>query len=124
MKSGFDDILRGMRWLSLPLLLLCVFPTARADVLTLGAGEWSGPRSGAALARHAPLKRLIADFERQPEGIILLRHGSGDESLLWAEEMRSWLVALGVPSPRIRLQAVTGRPDGLTLEVRAHGSGL
>ena len=37
--------------------------------------------------------------------------------MLWAEELRSWLVALGVDSSRIEMQPGTASPDAIELSL-------
>jgi hypothetical protein len=41
----------------------------------------------------------------------------GEDGSLWADELRDWLVALGVPSAAIELRAVGTDPAVLTLRV-------
>lgn len=87
----------------------------------IGADIWARPRSGADLASLPELRALIEVFERQPDGQVVVRHGTGEEAGLWAEEMRSWLVALGIPSSRVRTEVDPAVKGELHLEVRAYG---
>ena len=51
-------------------------------------------------------------------GHILVRYPGGEEGVLWAEELRGWLVALGVTSTQIKVVPGTSRPDVVELELR------
>ncbi len=48
---------------------------------------------------------------------ILIRHPRGEEGVLWAEELRGWLVALGIPSQDIALGPASSRVDAIELAV-------
>lgn len=95
----------GFVLLSLPLWL-------SAETLSLSAEEWSRPRSGEQLARHEGLARLVHALERAPQSRLHLRFGAREEDLLWAEELRDWLVALGVTSAGIVLERDASLPQG------------
>jgi hypothetical protein len=105
-------------------LLLSSFPLAAETSpgrAVIGADIWARPRSGAELASFPELRALIEVFERQPDGQVIVRHGTGEEAGLWAEEMCSWLVALGIPSARVRTEVDPVVEGELHLEVRAYG---
>ncbi len=94
----------AMRWLCG--FLLVFFPLwLSAETLSLSAEEWSRPRSGEQLARHEGLARLVLALEQAPpQTSLCIRFGAREEDLLWAEELRDWLVALGLPSGQIVLE--------------------
>jgi hypothetical protein len=105
-------------------LLLSSFPLSAETTpgrSVIGADIWARPRSGTELASLPELRALIEVFERQPDGQVIVRHGTGEEAGLWAEEMRSWLVALGIPSTRVRMEVDPAVNGELHLEVRAYG---
>lgn len=120
MRGGVSGILRGMRYFLLTLLLLFSSPVF-AESITLTTEDWARPRSGESLTQHAGLARLVQSFERQPDGAIAIAHGTGEDGQLWAEELRSWFVALGVSSARLQLESRPGLQDALILDVRAVG---
>ena len=94
-----------MRRFSVWLLIFCMFPPAVfAETVILTADQWARPRSGAAIAAFTELRGLVEGFDRGDGRIVLIRHEPSDEGVLWAAELRSWFVALGVPSRRTRLQ--------------------
>jgi len=106
------------------LLLLLMPSTVFADSLSISAEQWAHPRSGATITQWPALDRLIESFDRQPRGYFVIHHAGGDEGILWAEEFRSWLVALGIPSARIRLEPDMGEHDRIKLEISNEGDGL
>ena len=120
MPAVVGGILRCMRYFLSSLLLLFSLP-GFAEPTTLTAEDWARPRSGAALAQHEGLARLVQAFEREPDRVIVIAHGTGEDGQLWAEELRSWLVALGVSSARLQLESRPGLHEALILDVRAGG---
>jgi hypothetical protein len=65
---------------------------------------WDRPRSGRAVIEQPAVRQAVGAYLAQPGGRIVVRHGIGQESLLAAEELRSWLVALAVEPARISLR--------------------
>ncbi len=104
------------------LLLSLISPVLHAEAVTITAEEWAHPRTAARLIDVPALRELIDTFDRQPDGAIIVRHPTGDEGMLWAEEMRSWLVALGIPSYRVELVTQSELADRIMLEVRGYGN--
>ena len=110
------------RIIVLVLFLFCFPPVVSAEPVRLTADQWSRPRAGAMIVQFPELNRAVERFERQPNGILLIRHDPADDGVLWAAELRSWLVALGIPSSRIRLQAQGGMPDHILVEAASDKS--
>ncbi|OGI37237.1 MAG: hypothetical protein A2V91_06980 [Candidatus Muproteobacteria bacterium RBG_16_64_10] len=94
-------------------------PAAAAGMtMTVSAEQWARPRSAATIARLPELPGFIAAFDREPGARVIVRYAGGDEGSLWAEELRSWLVALGIPSAHIELRPDLPQADKLLLELR------
>ncbi|MFQ5993947.1 MAG: hypothetical protein ACE5K1_02535 [Acidiferrobacterales bacterium] len=105
-----DGILASMlvRPLTLCVLLLLPAPLL-AERVTITADQWARPRSGETIARLGLLHRVVQELDAQPDRQIVIRHARGENGTLWAAELRSWLVSLGVSSKRISL--ATGLKD-------------
>ncbi|MCE5182238.1 MAG: hypothetical protein LLG15_10600 [Betaproteobacteria bacterium] len=71
---------------------------------------WEKPRSGVAVRTQASLHQCVEAYLAQPAARILIHHADNEESLLQAEELRAWLVALAVEAARIEL-AVDLKPN-------------
>ncbi|MDX1488392.1 MAG: hypothetical protein R3268_09335 [Acidiferrobacterales bacterium] len=99
----------------IPLLLLCSLPL-RADSVSIAADRWATPRSGETVAGWSELRELMAAFDRRPDTRIVIHHAPGEMGSLWAEELRSWLVSLGVPSSQIMLKGNLQRHDIVRVE--------
>jgi len=75
-----------------------------------GAAEWLLPPEAWARPRDGAAVRA---WMAAPEGsTLVIRYPGGEAGLVWASELRDWLVALGVP------------PAALSLAPGAGGEGL
>lgn len=74
------------------------------------------PRSAQRVLRDTTLRAVVADYLRTPKAKIRVHYQKRDEASAQAEEVRGWLIALGIESDRIEL--VDDNPaDLLKLEV-------
>ena len=90
------------------IMLLCfglVAGEASSQDWDMPSELWEMPRSGAAVRAQAPLRQCVQAYLAEPGSRILLHHAGNEESLLRAEELRAWLVALAVETTRIELVA-------------------
>jgi hypothetical protein len=100
---------------------LALFPlVASAAILTVTPEDWAQLRESAAPA--PALGELLAALEREHDGVVLVRHPSGDQGARWAEAVRDFLVARGLPSARIAFVPAPFEAEKLELEVRAAGA--
>ena len=102
----------------LALLLLTLPVPLSADSVTITADQWASPRSGESITRFERLNELVEVFDQSPDNQILIRYAEGETGTLWAEELRSWFVSLGIPSDRIVLSASLGQSDAIIVETR------
>jgi hypothetical protein len=102
------------------LLLLLVFSSAHAadGPWIIDAEFWAMPRSGESV-RSEPALRAAVDtlMFREESSRLVIRHPGGETGQLWAQELRGWLVALGIPSARIVTEPGGVRDDQLQLTV-------
>lgn len=111
---------RMIRVLPLLIMLICTAASAAESVEILAADEWARPRTGESLVQMPALKRTVRDYLVQNDQSgrrIVIRHPRGEEGVLWAEELRGWLVALGIPSADIEVSPESTRIDAIELAV-------
>ena len=108
-----------MKRLLIPLILTAAPLLSQAAPLhTITAEEWAHPRGGEMLTQMEPLRDAVRQWMGQPASTLVIRYPGGEEGGLWAGELRSWLVALGITSNHIELWPGSSRPDAVELEVR------
>lgn len=84
--------------------LMFFAPLATADTrsLQLKAETWELSRHGDKLIKNAELSALVQSWSVQADARLEIRYPGGEEGELWSEELKSWLVSLGVPSASIQ----------------------
>jgi hypothetical protein len=88
---------------------------------TITAEDWARPRSGERVAQLPALRGLASEIEQHPHVRILVRYAGGDDGLLWAEELRGWLVALGISGRRIQLRPGLESDDRIVVKTELPG---
>ncbi|MEO1766060.1 hypothetical protein [Thiobacter aerophilum] len=104
-----------MRWI-LGLFVLLPWAAAGQD-FTVPESFWLAPRSGPAIIAEPAIAQAVHRFLDHPGAQLILHHGRNDEASAQAEELRGWLIALGIEADVIQLLAdgSSGRP--LRIEV-------
>lgn len=99
-------------------LPLCVEAIAGNDAEnSLLAEQWELSRSGDALTKIPAINKVINQWSLKPQQRIELHYPGGEEGELWVEELRDWLVSLGVPSKNIVVMPGSGVEDVIKLHV-------
>ena len=108
----------------LPALLLLLPAMVFADgPFTLDAAEWARPRSGEAVAAMPTVREAVYVWAQSPGAALVIRHPRGEAGILWAEELRDWLVAMGVPSADIDLRVGSGLEGRVELAIARANTG-
>jgi hypothetical protein len=102
---------------ALIMLVLPGFLPAAETMWALSADEWARPRDGQAVSHMQPLSEVVQRLSHNSGQRLLIRYPGGEEGLLWAHELRSWLVALGVPLDHQELVAGSHQADRIELEL-------
>ncbi len=106
---------------ALAVLLSAAPCVAHATRYTVTAEDWARPRSGERVARLPALRGLEQELAAHSGLRIGIRYAGGDEGLLWAEELRGWLVALGISGERIQLHPGLDTDDRLIVDTENPG---
>jgi hypothetical protein len=88
---------------------------AAAQVHEVPPELWDRPRTASAIAAEESVRQPVLALIAQPESRLVIHHAAGQEPLLLAEELRSWLGALAIDPRRIVLRSdlAAGAPLGL-----------
>lgn len=78
---------------------------------------WDRPRSGGTILAQPAIRQAVNACLAQPGSRLVVHHAAGQEGLLAAEELRSWLIALAVDAGRISLRGGLKPSEPLRLEV-------
>lgn len=88
-------------------LIILLPALALAQDFTLPESFWLSPRSGPAVIAEPAIAQAVTRFLHRPGARLVLHHARGDEASAQAEELRGWLIALGLEASSIELV-----PDG------------
>ena len=99
--------------------LACAFAASAqaADIFTLSPELWDRPRSARAVLEQPAVKQAIAMHLSQPGSRLVIHHGYGQDPLLQAEELRTWLMALAIDGARISLVNDVQSPQSFNIAV-------
>ena len=97
--------------------LLAAAFAAAAQTFVVPPELWDRPRSGRAVLEQPAVRQAVNACLAQPGARLVVHHGAGQESVLAAEEVRSWLTALAVEPALISLRGGPKPSEPLRLEV-------
>lgn len=107
-------MLRFMK-ISLAVIFMFLVPTVHAaDTVLLHAAEWAAPKQATTILSMPSIHKVMQKIQNTNNSILKIRYPGGDEGTLWANELRGWLVALGLSSKRIEL--IPGGTISATIE--------
>jgi hypothetical protein len=96
---------------------LAVAVAAAAQTFVVPPELWDRPRSGGTILAQPAIRQAVNAFLAQPGSRLVVHHAAGQEGLLAAEELRSWLVALAVDAGRISLRGGQKPAEPLRIEL-------
>ena len=92
-------------------------PAIAAQAFVVPPDIWDRPRSGRVVLESPPVRGAVEAWLATRGSRLLIRHGAGQDSVLAAEELRSWLAALAVEPARIALRNDLAPGEPLRIEV-------
>lgn len=84
------------------LALLWAAPSV-AQTFSIPGEFWLAPRSGQTIRAEPQLQQAFAAYLQSERTRLRVHHQKRDESIAQAEELRGWLIALGVEAERIEM---------------------
>jgi len=77
--------------------------------------QWSVPKNVQSILKIPALRNTMKILSAKNTLNLLIRYPGGDTGVLWATELKAWIVALGLDSTRIELQSGSAKVDKLEL---------
>jgi hypothetical protein len=90
---------------------------AAAQTFVVPPELWDRPRSGGTILAQPAIRQAVNACLAQPGSRLVVHHAAGQEGLLSAEELRSWLIALAVDAGRISLRGGLKPTEPLRIEL-------
>ncbi len=86
-------------------------------IFSLSADDWARPRDGSTIPQFASVRSAVNYWESISNAALVIRYPGEDSGELWANELRDWLVSLGVPSDYISLTPGSQQADEIKLYI-------
>lgn len=106
-----------------PVLAVPAVPeeTGPADHYVLTAEMWARPRTGQAVLAMPPVRAAVQNLIQTADSRLLIRYPGGDEGSIWAEELQSWLISLGIEPTLIEMRPGS-TPEKIELQLMSTAS--
>ncbi len=108
--------MNAVKWVMAVTLLLWSFISLAGDEsVEIKSEQWDMPRHGETVIRLPGLQKFLNQWAEKTDNIIEIRYPGGEEGELWMQELRDWLIALGVPAKSMVQTPGSGSEDLITL---------
>ena len=108
----------------LPLSFILLFSFAGVSAeqlpqeeLQLRAEQWELARNGEQLLQQPVLNKVVNTWLLKKGYKIELRYPGGEEGELWVEELKDWLISLGIPSKYLVTVRGSGEADIIIFKI-------
>ena len=105
------------RFIIITLFMLLATLSVAAEPESLQSNEWLLPKKAGTILNMPAIHTSMLKIQKSPNSILSLKYPGGDEGTLWANELRSWLVTLGLSSKRILLVQGSAISTSIEFEV-------
>ncbi len=79
--------------------------------------QWSVPRTAETILAMPAIYQVMNEVSKNKKYSLLIRYPGGEVGMLWASELKGWLVSLGLASVNIELQAGSLNAQEIELSV-------
>lgn len=87
------------------------------NYFVLSLQQWSIPKNMQSILNMPALRLVMLKLMEHKQQCLVIRYPGGEVGILWASELKAWLVSSGVSSERIELQTGSLKSDELHLFV-------
>jgi len=95
--------------------------SATAQTFVVPPEFWDRPRTGRIVLELPAIREAVKIHLEGPESRLVVHHGPTPESLMLAEELRAWLIALALESSDVTLQNDLKLAEPLRIELLKTG---
>ena len=109
-----------MKIFNVAVILLILFManvSAYAQSWALSADLWASPRSAERVSKMPVIRTMVQAWQKQPQQTLDIFYPGGEEGIIWANELKDWLIALGIPGAKIRIHPGNDSEDQLGMSI-------
>ena len=90
----------------------------KATTFTISEQQWSIPKNSESILEITSLRNAVKLLADNPQKMLLIKYPGGEDGVLWASELKGWLIALGLSSKRIELLSGTSKVNQIELQIK------
>jgi len=90
---------------------------AKNKTFILTQQQWSVPRDAMSVLSMPAVQSAMQSLVSEQKQSLIVRYPGGEVGMLWASELKGWLVSLGLSSDLINVQAGSLKSEELELQV-------
>lgn len=87
----------------------------------VSAEQWELSRNGERMVQLQALQKTVGAWDNVDRHVIELQYPGGEEGELWVNELKDWLISLGVPSKYLVIVPGSGQDDIIRLRLTYGG---
>ena len=91
--------------------------SAKTRIFILTQQQWSVPRDAMSVLSMPAIKSAMQSLAADHKQSLIVRYPGGEVGMLWASELKGWLVSLGLSSDLINVQAGSLKSEELELQI-------
>lgn len=112
--------------LKLMFIALCAMSALQVQAApnSITAEQWELARDGERIASLPGLLGIVAHWSASENKLIEIYYPGGEEGEIWVNELKSWLVSLGIASQHMMLIPGSGQADVIRFKVINSGDRL
>ena len=79
--------------------------------------QWNIPRAASSIIEMPAIRSAMHEFQSSKNSKVQIKYPGGDVGTLWAYELRSWLISLGLSENFIELVPGSSNPNQLEINI-------
>jgi len=83
----------------------------------LSAAEWAQPKRAETVMQMPAIKNAINVLNSNSNSRLLIKYPGGEMGVLWASELKGWLISLGLESAIVKVSPGSSRAETIILRV-------
>lgn len=110
-----DNTWKQSRQAVLLLVFAISLPVQAGGSVSVSAEQWSRVRRASDVVAIPGMADRLAGWDETGKRVITIGYEGGETGQVWAEQLRNWLVALGVPQDSIRFEGGASSPGNIKM---------
>lgn len=99
------------------LMLFYSLSVQAAGNYLLTSQQWAIPRSATTVLVMPAMHHVMRGMSKDSMAQLVILYPGGEEGILWAHDVKGWLISLGISSRRIEIQPGSRNPQILEFKI-------